>query len=450
MTDSLWRWPELCAALGLPERDGPDVRGIGIDSRRIEPGDLFVALTGDPGPRFNPSQRSNRDGHDYIDAALERGAVGILSHDQMVRDCPELKVPDTLDGLWTLGRAGRRRLDCPVVAVTGSSGKTTTKTLLAAALDAFASPGSLNNHLGVPLSLARTPRGARAAVFEIGTNHPGEIGPLSELVSPDVAVLLNVHAAHLENFRDLEELRQEKISIIKGLLGKSTFVVEDSVSLDGVPGELTILRFGSTADADVRFLDLRGSTARYSLNGGEVTAHVPGNSAHRALCLAAVLGVLKALHRPLEPALNLPDSLVPTGRGNRLEAAGITLIDDSYNANPASMSAALTALANESGRRYALIGEMLELGEGSEAAHRALAKQCAGLEGVFCVGPGSRPLAAALGGRSLGWFESPGDELLQALVARLQPGDTVLIKGSNRVFWASGFVDQLRNRLTNL
>ncbi|MEE8078082.1 MAG: Mur ligase family protein, partial [Pseudomonadales bacterium] len=179
MAEPLWRWTELCAALDLAIEDGPDISGISIDSRQIAAGDLFIALTGDPGTRFNPSQRSDRDGHDFIDAALENGAAGVLSHDALKRACPELKVADSLDALWALGAAARSRLDCPVVAITGSSGKTTTKSLLSAALDAFSTPGSLNNHLGVPISLARTPRDASAAVYEIGTNHPGEIAPLS-------------------------------------------------------------------------------------------------------------------------------------------------------------------------------------------------------------------------------------------------------------------------------
>ena len=206
MSEPLWRWPALCEALGVPSVEGPDVGGISIDSRTTQPGDLFIALTGDPGPRFNASQRSDRDGHDFIKAALAAGAVGVLAHDGGEHGCPALQVEDTLDGLWDLGRAARARLTCPVVAITGSSGKTTSKTFLAAALDAFATAGSLNNHLGVPLSLARTPVDAGSAVFEIGTNHPGEIGPLSELVSPTVSVLLNVHRAHTENFPSRDAL----------------------------------------------------------------------------------------------------------------------------------------------------------------------------------------------------------------------------------------------------
>ena len=444
MSEPLWRWPELCAALGVPVVDGPDIGGISIDSRRTEPGDLFIALTGDPGPRFNPSQRSQRDGHDYITSALGNGAAGVMSHDSQPRGCPELKVVETLDGLWALGRAARARLRCPVIAITGSSGKTTTKTLLARALDAFATPGSLNNHLGVPLSLARTPRDAAAAVFEIGTNHPGEIAPLSDLVRPQVAVLLNVHPAHAENFRDMEELRKEKILIINGLENNSKFVVEDLISLEGVPADLPTISFGRSEAAAVRLLAVTDSTARFEMNNQRFDAHIPGGGAHRALSLAAVIGVLTALDRDLTTALTLPDELIPEGRGNRRQAAGITLVDDSYNANPASMAAALKTLAAEPGRKFALLGEMLELGDASEAAHRSLAAECRGFDGVYCVGSGMLPLAQALG---VEVYPNPDEKLLGALTSVLRPGDTLLVKGSNRVFWTSDFVGRLYKAL---
>jgi UDP-N-acetylmuramoyl-tripeptide--D-alanyl-D-alanine ligase len=450
--EPLWRWPALCEALGLPPVDGPDVTGISIDSRSLEPGDLFIALTGDPGPRFNPSYRSDRDGHDFIDAALAAGAAGVLSHDPVNRDCAELKVADTLDALWDLGRAARERFAGPVVAITGSSGKTTAKTLLGAALGAFATPGSLNNHLGVPLSLARTPADARAAVYEVGTNHPGEIGPLSSLVRPDVAVLLNVHPAHIGNFADLEELRKEKLSIISGLEDESPFVVEDQVSLEGLPREIEVIRFGRAGAADVQLLDLDGSTARYRFGDRDLQARVPGGGEHRALSLAAVLGVFLALGRDPAPALDLSDALVPGGRGNRTDADGIIVIDDSYNANPASMKASLSAVLAEergTGRTIALLGEMLELGGRSAEDHRSLAPLCRQFDHVICVGEGTIPLVEALGGdRGLVWEEA-GDTLMGEVLQLLRPGDTLLVKGSNRVFWSRGFVKRLCEALTS-
>jgi UDP-N-acetylmuramoyl-tripeptide--D-alanyl-D-alanine ligase len=449
MTEPLWRWPELCTALDLPVVDGPDVTGISIDSRTISPGDLFIALTGDPGPRFNPSERSERDGHDFIDGALQRGAAGVLSHDDAVRNCPELKVADTLDGLWALGRAARARLDCPVVGITGSSGKTTTKTLATAALGAFSTPGSLNNHLGVPLSLARTPRDVTAAIYEIGTNHPGEIGPLSDLVRPNVAVLLNVHPAHAEFFRDLEELREEKLSIISGLEGISILVVEDRISLAEVPEALQVILFGHSDEAYVQLLEIEDSQATYRIGDRTLNARVPGGGAHRALSLAAVLGVFEALERDPTPALELTDELIPRGRGNRLEAGGVTLIDDSYNANPASMRAAIESLSGEDGRRYALLGEMLELGDESADAHSRLADVCHQLDGVICVGGGMVPLVEALGGDAGLVWQSPDDSLLAELTQLLRTGDTLLVKGSNRVFWSRDFVARIEAALTS-
>ncbi len=447
MAEPLWRWSELCTALGLAVENGPDISGISIDSRQTVAGDLFIALTGDPGSRFNPSQRSDRDGHDFIEAALDNGAVGVLSHDVVERACPEAKVADTLDALWALGAAARSRLACPVVAITGSSGKTTTKSLLSAALGAFSTPGSLNNHLGVPISLARTPREATAAVYEIGTNHPGEIGPLSELARPDVAVVLNVHPAHAEFFVDLAELRSEKLSIYKGLRDKSVLVVEDTIDLGELPESISKLRFGRTADTAVRLLGCTGEQASFGTGSNELIAYIPGGGEHRAMSLAAVLAVFQALGLDPEPALHLTADLVPEGRGNQIEINEITLIDDSYNANPASMTAALEALQTTRGRKFALIGEMLELGEAATDYHSALAPFCRPLDGVFCVGQGMRVLADLLPAST--FHEEPDADLLNALAEQLQPGDTLLIKGSNRVFWARDFVASIRQALSS-
>lgn len=445
----LWSWPELCDALGLAVSDGPDVMGLCIDSRRARPGDLFIALPGDPGPRFNPSQRSDRDGHDYIDDALVRGAVAVLAHDGAARNAPQLQVADTLDALWQLGAAARARQSGAVVAVTGSSGKTTVKGLLAAALQAFAAPGSLNNHLGVPLSLAMTPRDAGAAVYEIGTNHPGEIAPLSTLARPDVAVVLNVHPAHRENFASMQALTREKLSICEGLPDGGNLVVEDAVAADGLRGDLVVSRFGRSATARVRLLDATGSEAVYEIGGRRLTAHVPGGGVHRALSLAAVLCVLDVLGRDLTDACHLPDTLIAPGRGQLRRAGGVLVIDDSYNANPESLRAALVELAaRPEVRRYALLGEMLELGAEGPAFHAALASGASGLDGVFCVGEGMRPLCEALPADAARyWCSDADDALLDRLADTLQPGDAILVKGSNRVFWAKDFANRLIARL---
>jgi len=444
----LWTWAELCRALHLEEHPGPDIHGVCIDSRRVQPGDLFVALTGDPGPRFNPSHRSERDGHDFIAAAISAGAAGVLAHDGLDRDIPQLQVADTLDGLWQLAAAARTRLRCPVVAVTGSSGKTTTKGLLAAALAAFCTEGSLNNHLGVPLSLISTPADADAAVYEIGTNHPGEIAPLSKLARPHVAIVLNVHPAHAEYFRDLQELREEKLSIYKGLEPQGKLIVEDAIDTSSLPPDLVRITFGRTHRAQVRYMDLSGQVARYRVAERTLMARVPGGGEHRAMSLAAVLATLSALGRPLEPGLSLPDDLIPRGRGSVIAAGGMTIVDDSYNANPASMKAALLALAGCPERTIAVLGDMLELGDEGPRYHRDLAACCAGINGIFCVGQAMRALFEELpASQRLGWFPDPEDDLLDELVVRATPGDRILVKGSNRVFWARNFVERLVARL---
>jgi len=444
----LWTWPALCAALGIRSEAGPDVTGICIDSRRAIPGDLFVALPGDPGPRFHPSHRSNRDGHVYVDDAIANGAVGALVHDEVERRVPQLRVADTLDGLWALGAAARARLACPVVAVTGSSGKTTTKALLARALGAFATSGSLNNHLGVPLSLALTPKDVSAAVYEIGTSHPGEIAPLAKLVQPDVAIVLNVHPAHAEYFVDLDDLRIEKLSIYNGLPEKGHLIIEDLIDATDIPEALHVVRFGRSKRADVRCLSATGGRATFELSGTQVKANVPGGGAHRALSLGAVLAVLQVLGRDPGPALTLDDELIPPGRGQTRQVAGITLIDDSYNANPASMRAALAGLDRDAGPLYAVLGEMLELGVDGERYHRELADETHGLTGVICVGTGMRPLYDALPEKlRCGYYTAANGMLIKHLQGLLQSGDRVLIKGSNRVFWKVGFVEQLAKKL---
>ena len=447
--EPLWRWPELCDALSLPRCDGPDAAGVGIDSRRIRPGELFVALRGDPGPRFNASSRSERDGHDFAAQALERGAVGALVHQDLALNAPLLRVEDTLDGLWALARHRRQALSGEVIAVTGSSGKTTAKSLLGAAFNAFTTPGSLNNHLGVPLSLASTPADAASAVFEIGTNHPGEIEVLSRLVRPTLALVLNVHPAHIEFFADLNAIRQEKLSIYKGLQENGLLIVEESIVREELPAELRVLTFGEGEGAHCRLLHCAGNAATYRLAGREIHARVPGGGHHRALSLGAVLCALAVLGRDVQDACNLPDSLIPGGRGNERQCAGLTLIDDSYNANPASMKAALAGLRKHSGRTVAVLGEMLELGADSAALHEGLAPACAHIDRIVAIGDGIKPLWRKLPTqRRWLWREKADDALLLRLAADLKSGDVVLIKGSNRVFWSSQFAVRLGDALT--
>ena len=445
MIRRLWSYQALATAVSAKSAEGPDVFGVGIDSRLTEPGDLFVALSGDPGPRFQPSARSDRDGHDYAKNAVEKGAVAVLAHRGGDYGAPTLLVEDTLDGLWDIGRAARRRLDGPAVAVTGSSGKTTFKSFAATALGAFATSGSLNNHIGVPLSLARTPRDADAAVFEIGTNHPGEIEPLSRLVEPDIAVLLNVHPAHIENFGTLEAIRREKVSIARGLRPGGVFVHPYGLAPDHGG---RCVAFGAEPKAEVRLLGIEGDTAQIESSTGRVRVPIPGGGAHRAMSVCAVAAVLTALEVPLGLLDRLRQLGVPRGRGTRTEVAGVTIIDESYNANPASMAATLDAFSGEPPRRLAILGDMRELGPDAARYHAELAAHCKGLDGVFCVGDAIRKLYEALPAAMQYGASERADPTFAAYCAeRLQAGDRVLVKGSNTVFWTSDFVATLVREL---
>ena len=456
----LWTWAELCAACDLAAVPGPAIQGICIDSRQAREGDLFIALAGDPGPKFSTAGGAGRDGHEFIDSAVGAGASGLMvvpARLQAPPDLPQLPVADTLDGLWQLGRYGRLRMSGQVVGITGSSGKTTARQWLQALLGAqaatHASVGSLNNHWGVPLSLARMPADSRYGVFEIGMNHPGEIAPLASLVHMDVALVLNVLPAHLGYFASIEGIRQEKLSICRGLKPGGTLVVPDDLDLEGVTAR-QILRFGFSAAADVRGLPryfpdhtlvdvfIGDQHWQYRLNaGGE----------HRVLTSLASFAVLLALGADLSQAAALMPTLgMPGGRGVETLIEDISLVDDSYNANPVSMRYALEALGRSGEQRptLAILGEMLELGADSAAMHQRLQDACGTIDGVMTVGEGFRLWdQAALGARFWGHYARAEDIDLEALVRRLAPGTQVLVKGSNRVFWAKGFVSQLKQQL---
>ena len=335
--------------------------------------------------------------------------------------------------------------------MTGSSGKTTVRSFLAAALNCAPATGSLNNFWGVPLSLARTPRAAPAAVLEIGTNHPGEIEPLARLVMPTVALLLNVRPAHLQYFESIGALRREKISIFEGLIDTGVAVVPDDLDASGVRADVRRMTFGRSSSADVSLRDYRSETrtATFRIAGRSRVARVPGGGAHRAMSLAAVLACLVGADQPIDAALQLPDSIVPQGRGSRISIGGVEIIDDSYNANPTSMVAALQGLASEPARHtVAILGEMRELGDGSAEFHRQLAPHCERITRIVCVGKGMDPLWDALSDRQRLTRADTVDTLsLLDLVAELEPGDVVLVKGSNRVFWANDFVQKFSDAL---
>jgi UDP-N-acetylmuramoyl-tripeptide--D-alanyl-D-alanine ligase len=456
----LWTWAELCTACGLGTAPGPAIHGICIDSRQVIKGDLFIALAGDPGPRFSTSGEVGRDGHEFIGSAVAAGASGLMvvpARLTEAQDVPQLQVADTLDGLWQLGRYGRARMSGQVVGITGSSGKTTARQwlqgLLGVQAATHASVGSFNNHWGVPLSLARMPADSRYGLFEIGMNHPGEIAPLASLVNMDVALVLNVLPAHLGSFASIEGIRQEKLSICRGLKSGGTLVVPDDLDLEGAKAA-KILRFGLGARADVRgvpayfpdhtLVDVYVGARhwQYQLNaGGE----------HRVLTSLASFAVMLALGADLTlAAAGMADLGMPRGRGDETLIHDVSLVDDSYNANPVSMRYALEALgrSGEQRQKVAILGEMLELGAASGTLHQQLQAACGPIDGVITVGEGFRVWdQAQLGNRFWGHYASADDIDLAVLDSRLAPGAMVLVKGSNRVFWAKGFVSRLKQQL---
>ena len=447
---AFWTMSELSALFAGGTTSDQPITGVTVDSRLVEPGDLFVALAGDPGERFHPSARSAADGHDYVADALARGAVAALVSRPQDQPIPQFVTSDTYTGLWQLGTAARARLPGPVIAVTGSSGKTTAKTFLSAALHAFAPPGSFNNHIGVPLSLANAWQQAPAWIFEIGTSYPGEIQPLTEMVQPDLAILLNVHNAHIENFASRHALIEEKSAIFSTLPSSGLRVVHDELGMSGYC-------FGHGHDSDAQITSIRGDSMTLSLFGEPLTARVPGGGVHRALTLSACVLAAKLLDLDIGPALGLDDAIVPRGRGDVRSSGGVEVVDDSYNANPNSMRAALSAFLAEpaTGKRYVCLGDMRELGDESATAHRELLESLVddpALHGMVLVGQAMQHAWSQMGTEGpknprqkkvLATYDAASSDAAADLVARLSPGDRVLVKGSNRVFWAEGFVDQL-------
>jgi UDP-N-acetylmuramoyl-tripeptide--D-alanyl-D-alanine ligase len=452
MTDRpLWTVQAMAAAMGaVPAGPLPlSVPGISIDTRTVATGEAFFAIKGD-----------NRDGHEFVEAALAAGAglavVAADRRDRFPADAPLLVVADVLDGLRDLARAARARTQAKIVAVTGSVGKTSTKEALRLALGAdgetHASVASYNNHWGVPLSLARCPETARYAVFEIGMNHAGEIEPLTRLVRPQVAIVTTVEPVHLEFFRSVEAIADAKAEIFLGLEpGGAAVINRDNPQFARLEraaqdaGVARILSFGEHARADARLircaLQSEGSTVEARILGTEVTYKLGAPGRHLVLNSLAVLAASVLAGADLALAALALAKLQPaSGRGARisLEMPGGTalLIDESYNANPASMRAALALLGHSQvgprGRRIAILGEMLELGPRGRDLHRELAEAVLANEVdlVFCCGPLMRALWEALPSGRQGSYAEAATALEPQVLAAIQPGDAVMVKGS--------------------
>ena len=448
----LWTLDAMAQAIGA-ERAGAlpvSVNGISIDSRSVGAGDAFFAIRGD-----------NRDGHEFVAAALKGGAgVAVVATDWQSSDidnAPLLRVPDVLEGLRALARAARARLDGKVIGVTGSVGKTGTKEALRLALRSngvtHASIASYNNHWGVPLSLARCPINVRYAVFEMGMNHAGEIEPLSRLARPHVAIITTVEPVHLEFFASVEAIADAKAEIFRGLEpGGAAVINRDNPHYERLAaaardaGVERIVSFGEHATADARLvkaaLQPDCSTVQARILGADVAYKLGAPGKHVVLNSLAVLAAVSLVGADLAlSALALAELAPPTGRGARVTLSlgngePALLIDESYNANPASMRAAIALLGQAEigsrGRRIAVLGDMLELGKAGPDLHRELVEpiRAHGIDLVFCCGPLMRALWEALPSERRGGYAEGADALEADVIAAIRPGDALMVKGS--------------------
>jgi UDP-N-acetylmuramoyl-tripeptide--D-alanyl-D-alanine ligase len=442
---ALWTAEAVAAATGGRTAGDWVASGVSIDSRSLAPGDLFVPLVG-----------PNRDGHGFVAAALARGAAGALAsrlpEGGEVDAADLVLVADTQAGLEALGRAGRARTRARVVAVTGSVGKTGTKEALRHVLGrqapTHASASSHNNHWGVPLSLARTPEGVRFGVFELGMNHAGEIAALTRLVRPHVALITAIAPAHLEFFASVAAIAEAKAEIFLGLEPGGTAVLpRDDEHFPRLLRQAErsaagrVSTFGAHGGADWRLADLvlaaDGSEVVAVRHGRRLAYRLGLPGRHLALNSLAVLAAVEALGAdPGQAARCLAELRPPAGRGERrrfaVRSGEAFLLDESYNANPASMAAAIAVLGAQPGRRVAVLGDMLELGAAAPELHARLAAPLAeaGVDRVFCCGPAMAHLDAALPPARRGGHAADAAALAPVVRAALEPGDVVLVKGS--------------------
>ncbi len=451
MAEPLWGFEEARAACGAEaEVEGvgaPHITSVSIDSRTLEPGALFVAIRGE-----------TNDGHAFVGQAFDKGAACAMvatDFDAGGATGPLLRVPDTLAGLEALGRAARARTKARVIAVTGSVGKTGTKEALRLALSqtgaTHASRKSYNNQWGVPLSLAEMPAATRFGVFEIGMNHPGEITPLTGLVRPHVAVITTVEPVHLGYFSCVEEIAEAKAEIFSGLEPGGTAILNRDnphYALLAARAEehgASIVAFGRHDEADVRLLDAKlgpdGSDVTIAIGGKRLSYRVGAPGEHLVLNSLGVLAAAEAAGADLDKAAAALTGLrAPPGRGERsafkLREGTVLVVDEAYNANPASMRAALAAMAHVApgpgGRRIAVLGDMLELGGQGPALHEALAGPVdeAGVDVVFACGPLMAGLFEALPEGRRGAYAAASEGLTKPLLEAVRAGDVVMIKGS--------------------
>jgi UDP-N-acetylmuramoyl-tripeptide--D-alanyl-D-alanine ligase len=448
---ALWTIDAMAGAMGA-QRQGPlpaSVCGLSIDSRSIAPGEAFFAIHGD-----------HRDGHEFVSAALAaKAAVAVVAAErraQFPADAPLLIVPDVLTGLRDLAAAARARMHGKVIGVTGSVGKTGTKEALRLALskdgETHASVASYNNHWGVPLSLARCPPTARYAVLEMGMNHAGEIAPLSRLVRPHVAIITTVAPVHLEFFGSLAKIADAKAEIFVGVPPDGAAVINRDIDQFAQlqrrakdAGIARVISFGEHAKADARLikcaLQPRCSTVEAEILGTRFSYKIGAPGKHIVINSLAVLAAAELAGADLAlAALALAELQPVAGRGApiaiELPGGQALVLDESYNANPASVEAALAVLGGSpigpQGRRIAVLGDMLELGKDGTALHRALAKSVIAnaVDLVFCCGPLMRALWEALPASRRGGYAEDSTALEAQVLPAIRAGDVVMVKGS--------------------
>jgi UDP-N-acetylmuramoyl-tripeptide--D-alanyl-D-alanine ligase len=465
MSGPLWTREEIAAATrGWITDDLGPVNGVSIDTRTLAAGDLFFAIKGDA-----------RDGHDFVKDAFGKGAAAAVVSEARAPDFADagtlVVVPDVLAAMRDLAGRARARTDAQVVAVTGSVGKTGTKEAMRLVLSrqgaTHASVASYNNHWGVPLTLARMPRDSAFGVFEIGMNHVGEIAPLTRLVRPHVAVITTVEPVHIEYFRSIWSIADAKGEIFGGLEpGGAAVINRDNAYYERMRAHAAaspagrILTFGEHPEADVRaeriILKADLSIVEARVLGTPVVYRLGTPGRHVVMNSLGILATVKALGGDLAlTALALADLKPPVGRGERtvLNAGSgdFVLIDESYNANPASMQAALATLGQTEpgfrGRRIAVLGDMLELGPEGGSLHRLLAEPIARnrIDLVFAAGPLMENLFEALPRERQGAYAAAAADLKDAVLKAARPGDVIMVKGSNGIRMG-GIVTALKER----
>ncbi|WP_341633151.1 UDP-N-acetylmuramoyl-tripeptide--D-alanyl-D-alanine ligase [Sphingomonas agri] len=442
---ALWTSDEIAAATGGRASERFEVSGVTFDSREVAPGDLFVAMPG-----------TVHDGHKFVEGAFQAGAAGVIVSTPVKG--PHILVGDTFAALEALGRASRERSRATIFGVTGSVGKTSTKEALYAALERnrpgkiHRSVKSYNNHTGVPLSLARMPRDVDYAVLEMGMNNAGEIRALTAQVRPHVALITAIAPAHIENLGSEEAIADAKAEIFEGLVrGGTAIIPNDTPYRDRLVRAARrhadrIITFGR-GDADVHAVhavpaESGGSLISAALLERELTFTISQRGEHWVSNSLAVLAGIEAVGADVGLAgLALADLGGLKGRGERyrleMEGGEVLLIDESYNANPASMAATLKSFGAERNvvRRIAVLGPMRELGEHSHALHAGLAPSVldAHVDRLILISEDMRPLDEALGERVAIDRVASVDDATDVLMRLLRPGDAVLVKASNSV-----------------